>query len=44
MRVIPEAVAVLQQILTDPETRFADRIQAARTLMNGSRLSRAQAA
>lgn len=36
MSVVPEAVAVLQKILNDPETRASDRIQAARTLMSGS--------
>ena len=34
--VVPEAIAVLQEILNDPDSRAADRIQAARTLMSGS--------
>ena len=34
--VVPEAIAVLQEILNDPEARAADKIQAARTLMSGS--------
>lgn len=36
MTVIPDAISVLQEILNDPETRAADRIAAARTLMAGS--------
>lgn len=36
MTVIPDAIGVLQEILNDPETRAADRIAAARTLMAGS--------
>lgn len=34
--VVPEAICVLQEILNDPDSRAADRIQAARTLMSGS--------
>ena len=34
--VVPEAIAVLQGILNDPDCRDSDRIQAARTLMSGS--------
>lgn len=36
MTVIPDAISVLQEILNDPDTRAADRIAAARTLMAGS--------
>lgn len=36
MTVIPDAIGVLQEILNDPDTRAADRIAAARTLMAGS--------
>jgi|GEM_PF-5401486 len=34
--VIPEAIAMLQGILNDPDARDSDKIQAARTLMTGS--------
>ena len=36
MSVIPDAIQVLQEILNDPDSRAADRINAARTLMAGS--------
>ena len=36
MMVIPDAIAVLQQIIADPDARDSDKIQAARTLMAGS--------
>jgi transposase-like protein len=36
MTVIPDAISVLQEILNDPESRAADRIAAAKTLMAGS--------
>ena len=36
MTIIPDAIATLQHIMTDPDARDSDKINAARTLMSGS--------
>ena len=36
MTIIADVIATLQHILTDPDSRDSDKINAARTLMSGS--------